>query len=109
LLIFATSAAVKAFDNLDAVEDYAMASAHDLSIGERVALECQDQDGNTLTIVTERLSDRLVVSVQGDPDRTAHCIDCRKAGRIHDASTAHLRLHGRTMSADVIGLRIAHD
>jgi hypothetical protein len=40
----AESAAVKAFGNPDAVEDYAMAPAHELSIGEQVAWDCQDPD-----------------------------------------------------------------
>jgi hypothetical protein len=66
-----------------------MASAHDLSIGEQIAWECQDPGGNTLTIVTERLKDRLIISVQGDPDRTANCLDCLREGRILDATTTH--------------------
>jgi hypothetical protein len=87
--IFATSAALRAFGSHDDLEDYAMATADELAIGEQVAWECQDPAGNTLTIVTERLKDRLIVSVQGDPDQTANCLDCLREGRIHDASSTH--------------------
>jgi hypothetical protein len=82
--VFATGAAVKAFGELDAIERFAHAAAdaYELQVGKSVGAVCEDPNGERMTVALERLADRIIVSIDGDPDRVAVYLHCLKAGRV---------------------------
>jgi hypothetical protein len=81
--IFATQAAIDAFGDPNIVEEYGEAQSHRLKPGQVSSFVFSDPAGNVITIDTHRYRDRVIVSLNGDPDTNALCLHCVRQDRIH--------------------------